>query len=130
MRPDHSFNVVSPDWATLQPTFDRLAIATLTIAMLAPWLEEWSTLEKAISETIALAAIAASRDTADADAQALDLRLAGEDTHRLDEQHLLLALRLVDLPDLPVALLPLARAANDRAATFRADHLPDQKRQA
>lgn len=113
-------------WTDLEPHFDHLAQAPLRTDSLDGWLTEWSALEAVVWEATATAELATARDTTDADAEATHLRLAGEITPRVEEQHIRLTERLLELDEIPPDLAPTVQAARDQRRTFRVDHAAAQ----
>ena len=125
LTPEH---VASSTWDELAPLFDALADAPLSASTLDKWLAKWSAAESAIWEAVAQAMIAAARDTEDAPAQSLHLRLSGEVAPRVDEQHVRLAARLLTLDDLSSDLAPMVRQARDQQATIRPEQAATRER--
>jgi oligoendopeptidase F len=84
-------------WADLLPYYDDLAAAPLTPDTVERWLAEWSRLEELVGEAGAMAAIAYTCDTENAEKEADHLRFAADIAPKQDEQQVRLARRLLDL---------------------------------
>lgn len=93
-------------WSEVLPYYEQLAAWPLRpdAATMQPWLDTWSTLDALLSEAGALAMIAYTGDTADAEAEARYLRFSMEIFPQIEEQQVRLARRLVEVgwsrPDL------------------------------
>lgn len=93
-------------WSEVLPYYEQLAAwpLTATAEAMEPWLRTWSTLDALLSEAGALAMIAYTGDTTDADAETRYLRFSMEIFPQIEEQQVRLARRLVDVgwsrPDL------------------------------
>ncbi|MGH7527075.1 MAG: M3 family oligoendopeptidase [Gemmatimonadales bacterium] len=82
-------------WEDVAPFFDELADRPLDRSTIAGWLQAWSTLEELVTEAAALAMIAYTIDTGDAQKEADHLRFSTEILPRMEERSVELARRLV-----------------------------------
>lgn len=83
-------------WEDIAPFFDDLAERPLDETTIEGWLQAWSTLEELVTEAAALAMIAYTIDTSDAEKEADHLRFSTEILPKMEERSVELARRLVD----------------------------------
>jgi oligoendopeptidase F len=83
-------------WADIVPYYDELADRPLTADAIEPWLRDWSTLEELVTEAAALAMIAYTIDTGDAEKEAAHLRFSTEVLPQMEERSVALARRLLE----------------------------------
>jgi oligoendopeptidase F len=83
-------------WDDIAPYYDELAERPLEPDMLEAWLHAWSTLEELLTEAAALAMIAYTIDTGDADKEADHLRFSSDILPKAEERSVALAKRLVE----------------------------------
>jgi oligoendopeptidase F len=83
-------------WDDIVSYYDELAERPLTPETVDPWLQAWSTLEELLTEAAALAMIAYTLDTGDADKAADHLRFSTEILPKAEERSVALARRLLD----------------------------------
>ena len=83
-------------WEDIAPYFDDLAERPLDEATVEGWLQSWSTLEELVTEAAAVAMIAYTIDTSDAEKEADHLRFSTEVLPRMEERSVELARRLVE----------------------------------
>jgi oligoendopeptidase F len=83
-------------WDDIAPYYDDLAERPITADSVEAWLQAWSTLEELITEAAALAMIAYTINTGDADKAADHLRFSTEVLPRAEERSVGLARRLLD----------------------------------
>lgn len=82
-------------WDDIARYYDELAERPFTPDTMDGWLRDWSTLEELLTEAAALAMIAYTIDTGDADKEADHLRFSTEILPRAEEKSVGLAQRLV-----------------------------------
>ena len=111
-------------WAQIAPYYESLAVEPLSLETTEPWLATWSRLEELVGEAGTLAMTAYTGDTSDAAREAAYLRFSTEIFPQMDEQHVRLARRLLDVgysrPDLEVLL----REFRSDAEIFREESVP------
>ncbi len=98
--PDSPDALRDASWNEIATYYQALADAPLTVddsQGIEQWLSNWSRLDEMISEAGALAMIAYTGNTADADAEQRYLRFSMEIFPRVEEQQVGLARRLIDL---------------------------------
>ena len=83
-------------WDDIVPYYDELADHPLIPESMDAWLQAWSTLEELLTEAAALAMIAYTIDTGDADKAADHLRFSTEILPKAEERSVALARRLLD----------------------------------
>jgi oligoendopeptidase F len=95
-------------WDDIVPYYDDLAERPLTPETIEGWLQAWSTLEELVTEAAALAMIAYTIDTGDANKEADHLRFSTEILPKVEERSVALARRLLESgyhrPDLDTTL--------------------------
>lgn len=94
--PSSPASLAKARWEDIVPYFDELAERPLDESTIEGWLLAWSTLEELVTEAAALAMIAYTIDTADAEKEADHLRFSAEILPRMEERSVQLARRLVD----------------------------------
>lgn len=110
-------------WADLSPYYEALATAPISAETAPAWLHEWSRLEELIGEAAAVATIAYTCDTDNAEKEAAHLRFAAEISPQQDKQQVRLARRLLALGwDDPELATVLRRLRTD-AALFREENV-------
>ena len=114
----------SGDWTKIAPWFDRLAEAQLDDRSALEWLGEWSTLEELVGEAGTLAMIAYTCDTRDGEKERRYLRFSADVFPKLDEQHVRLSKRLLDLGYERDDLEVLLREFRTDAQIFREENVP------
>src|SRR5919202_2363555 len=107
-------------WPEIVPYFEELAARPLDLDTVESWLQDWSTLESLISEAAVLAEIAYTTDTADPEKEAAHLRFAGTIIPQMEEQHIRLGKRLVDLGYETEAIRTMVRSLRNQIDIFRA----------
>ncbi len=111
-------------WEDIAPYYDELAERPLTREAMDAWLQAWSTLEELLTEAAALAMIAYTIDTGDAEKTADHLRFSTEILPRAEERSVALARRLLDSgftrPDLETTI----RRFRTASEIFREANVP------
>jgi oligoendopeptidase F len=82
-------------WEDIVPYFDELAERPIDPESIESWLQAWSTLEELVTEAAAVAMIAYTIDTSDAEKEADHLRFSTEILPKMEERSVELARRLV-----------------------------------
>ena len=82
-------------WDDVAPYYEELAERPFAPGTMDAWLRDWSTLEELLTEAAALAMIAYTIDTGDAEKEADHLRFSTEVLPRAEEKSVALAKRLV-----------------------------------
>jgi oligoendopeptidase F len=97
-------------WDDILPYYNELATHPIEAAasLMEPWLNAWSRLDATVSEAATLASIAYTANTADAAAEAANLRFSMEILPKVEEQGVRLAKRLIEVgwsrPDLETTI--------------------------
>ncbi len=112
------------EWPEIVPYFEELAARPLDLDTVESWLQDWSMLESLLSEAAVLAEIAYTTDTADPQKEATHLRFAGTIMPRMEEQHIRLGKRLVDLGYETEAIRTMVRSLRNQIDIFRAANVP------
>ena len=111
-------------WAQIAPYYEALAVEPLSLETTEAWLAIWSRLEELVGEAGTLAMTAYTGDTSDPARETAYLRFSTEIFPQMDEQHVRLARRLLDVgysrPDLEVLL----REFRSDAEIFREESVP------
>ena len=111
-------------WDDIAPYYDELAERPLSPEGMDAWLHAWSTLEELLTEAAALAMIAYTIDTADADKAADHLRFSTEVLPKAEERSVGLARRLLDVgftrPDMETTI----RRFRTASEIFREANVP------
>jgi oligoendopeptidase F len=111
-------------WDDIVPYYDELAERPLGAESVEPWLQAWSTLEELITEAAALAMIAYTIDTGDADKAADHLRFSTDILPKAEERSVGLARRLLDSgfsrPDMDTTIQRFRTASE----IFREENVP------
>jgi oligoendopeptidase F len=111
-------------WPDIAPFYEELSARPLDRSNLRPWLDDFSALDEAVDEQFAIAMIAYTADTRDADHEAVYKTWATEVLPPLHEVRVALARRLLDfadqLPDLDIFL----RELRTDVEIFRPENLP------
>ncbi len=111
-------------WDDIASYYDELAERPLTPLRMGAWLQAWSTLEELLTEAAALAMIAYTSDTGDAEKAADHLRFSTEILPRAEERSVGLARRLLDSgftrPDLETTI----RRFRTASEIFREANVP------
>ncbi|MGH7517380.1 MAG: M3 family oligoendopeptidase [Gemmatimonadales bacterium] len=111
-------------WDDIASYYDELAERALTREGTKAWLRAWSTLEELLTEAAALAMIAYTIDTADAEKAAAHLRFSTEILPKAEERSVGLARRLLDTgftrPDLETTI----RRFQTASEIFREANVP------
>ena len=86
-------------WDDILPYYNQLATHPIEAAasVMEPWLNAWSRLDATVSEAATLASIAYTANTADAAAEAANLRFSMEILPKVEEQGVRLAKRLIEV---------------------------------
>lgn len=111
-------------WDDVRPRYEALAASPPEPATLATWLGRWSVLEEALGEAMALASIAHTTDTENAEKEAAALRFTSEIRPRVEEQHVRLGRQLAALDGHPASLATTVHRFRNAAALFRAENVP------
>ena len=111
-------------WDDLAPRYEALAATPPDRETLEAWLGRWSALESALGEAMALATIAHTTDTENAEKEAAFLRFTSDIRPRLEEQHVRLGAQVAALDEHPPALVTTVRAFRNAAALFRVENIP------
>ena len=111
-------------WDDIQPLFQELINRPLDQDNADQWLADWSALETALWEAIELAGIAYSVDTTDPEKEAANLRFGSEIAPRMQEQHIHLSGRLLDLGYERDDLSNVLREFRNQRDLFRAENVP------
>ena len=111
-------------WSEIAPYYEALAVAPLDAANAEAWLATWSRLEELLGEAGTLSMIAYTGDTADPAKEATYLRWSSEIFPLVDEQHVRLARRLLDLGFTRDDLETQLRRFRTDAEIFREENVP------
>ncbi len=111
-------------WEDIAPFFDDLAERPLDETTIEGWLQAWSTLEELVTEAAALAMIAYTIDTSDAEKEADHLRFSTEILPKMEERSVELARRLVDSGYATPALETTLRRFRTAIEIFREANVP------
>jgi oligoendopeptidase F len=111
-------------WGEILPYYEELAARPLDSANADAWLANWSALEAALREAMALATIAYTTDTANPAKEAAALRFTSEIAPQMSEQQVRLARRLLDLGYTRDDLVTTIRRFRNSAELFRAENVP------
>ena len=114
------------DWGTLQPLFDRLQAAELTVETAGAWLQEWSDLNAALHEGSAQINRAVSENTADAAAEARFNHLVEDIVPKSSTANQALKQKFLALSDyVPAAdTAMLLKRFRTEASIFREENIP------
>jgi oligoendopeptidase F len=111
-------------WTDIAPLYEELRDRPLTSATLRVWLDDFSSLDESVDETLSLAMIAYTADTRDAEREAIYRVWASEIVPLLHEIRVELGRRLLafadELPDLTIFL----RELRTDVEIFRVENLP------
>ncbi|HET8624797.1 MAG TPA: M3 family oligoendopeptidase [Gemmatimonadales bacterium] len=111
-------------WDDIAPYYDELADRPLSSETTDSWLQAWSTLEELLTEAAALAMIAYTSDTSNAERAADHLRFSTEILPQAEERSVGLARRLLDSgftrPDMETTI----RRFRTASAIFREANVP------
>ncbi|HEU5171044.1 MAG TPA: M3 family oligoendopeptidase [Gemmatimonadales bacterium] len=111
-------------WDDIAPYYDELAERPLSPETMGGWLQAWSTLEELITEAAALAMIAYTGNTTDAEKEADHLRFSTEILPRAEERSVALARRLLDSGFTRADLETTIRRFRTASEIFREENVP------
>src|SRR5438094_521335 len=111
-------------WSEIEPYYQELAARSLDESTVEQWLTDWSQLDSLVSEASTLAYFAYTCNTADAEAEAAQLRFGSEIEPKVAQQAAGLQKRLVDLGyDRPGLRTTVERFRN-QIELFRDENVP------
>ena len=111
-------------WGEIEPYYQELAARSLDESTVEQWLTDWSQLDSLVSEASTLAYFAYTCNTADAEAEAAQLRFGSEIEPKVAQQAAGLQKRLVDLGyDRPGLRTTVERFRN-QIELFRDENVP------
>ena len=111
-------------WGEIEPYYQELAARSLDESTVEQWLTDWSQLDSLVSEASTLAYFAYTCNTADAEAEAAQLRFGSEIEPKMAQQAAGLQKRLVDLGyDRPGLRTTVERFRN-QIELFRDENVP------
>lgn len=111
-------------WNDIAPLYDALEQPPLDADTIEPWLRRWSRLEELITEAAAVAMIAYTIDTSDAEKEADHLRFSTEIMPQLEERSVALAKRLVASGHAPDELATTLQRFRTGIEIFREANVP------
>lgn len=111
-------------WPEIVPYFDELAQCPLAPDNVEAWLQDWSLLESLLSEAASLALIAYTTDTADPVKEAAHIRFASMILPQMQEQHVRLGKRLLDLGYQADPIQTMVRSLRNQIDIFREANVP------
>ena len=122
--PESPSAFAAASWDDIAPHYDALRDAPLDAASVRGWLDAWSRLDAMVDEAYALAMIAYTADTQDAEREATYLRWASTVAPKLHEVRVALGRRLLPLGDALPDLGLLVREIRTDVEIFREANLP------
>jgi oligoendopeptidase F len=122
--PESPAALAGATWADVLPYYESLAAVSLEGEALLTWLHDWSRLEELLSEAAALAMIAYTCDTADAEKERSHLRFSTEIMPQADQQSVRLARRLVEQGGAPAGMETAVARFRASIEIFRDRNVP------
>ena len=113
-------------WLQFEPYYNDLTARSLTAETVAAWLADWSRIGRTVKETYARLDVAATLNTADAEAERRYLTFLSEVYPRVEEAEQKLKIKLLDSRLEPADFEMPLRNLRAEADLFRAANLPLQ----